>query len=169
MTGAHVGGHQLAAFFDHERAQHRALRQRQPLPRFLEHRVLLAEQPRQGDVQIVEAGRLLARLLHVVPGFVREPLHVVRHVGGEIDDRFAEPVVGADAAAAEPLVDEGREVVGVDLLETHHRPGLVERPPRPEHALHQRRLGSREHVADLALILDRGAERVLDGAAVERR
>ncbi len=83
---AHIGRHQFASFFDHQRAQHRALRQRQPLPRFLEHHVLLAEHSRQGGVEIVEAGGLLAGLLHVVPGLVREPLHVVGNIGGEIDD-----------------------------------------------------------------------------------
>ena len=68
---------------------------------------------------------------------------------------------------AKPLVDEGRELGRIDLLEPHHRPGLVEGPARPEHPLHQGRLGSGEHVADLALILHGGAQRVLDGAAIK--
>ncbi len=59
------------------------------------------------------------------------------------------------------------ELVGRDLLEPHHRSGLVERPLRCEHPFHQARFGSGEHVADLALVLHRGAQRVLDRAAVE--
>ena len=129
--------------------------------------MLLAEHSRQGGVEIVEARALLAGLFHVVPGLVGETLHVVGNIGGEIDDRFAEPFLGPDAAAREALVDEGRELGRIDLLESHHRPGLVEGPPRPEHPLHQGWLGAREHVADLALLLHGGAQRVLHGAAVE--
>ena len=54
-----------------------------------------------------------------------------------------------------------------NLLQPHHRPGLVERPLRSEHPLHQARLRSGEHVADLALVLHGGAQRVLDRPAVE--
>ena len=60
------------------------------------------------------------------------------------------------------------EAIGRNLLQPHHRAGLVERPARAEHPLHQRRLGAGEDVADLALVLHRGAQRVLDAAAVER-
>ena len=56
---------------------------------------------------------------------------------------------------------------GGNLLEPHHRPGLVERPLRADHLLHQARLGAGEHVADLALVLGGRAQRVLDAAAVE--
>ena len=54
-----------------------------------------------------------------------------------------------------------------NLLEPHHRAGLVERAARADHLLHQARLGAGEHVADLPLMLRRGAQRVLDAAAVE--
>ena len=46
-------------------------------------------------------------------------------------------------------------------------PGLVERAARPDHLLHQARFRAGEHVADLALMLRGGAQRVLDAAAVE--
>ena len=46
-------------------------------------------------------------------------------------------------------------------------PGFVERPFRSEHPFHQAGLGAREHVADAALMLHGGAQRVLDAAAVE--
>ena len=100
MARAHVGRQQLAAVLEHDGAQHRALRQRQPLPDGLEHRVLLGEQPRQRRVQVVERRPSSARRAHVVPGFVREPLHVVGQVAGEIDDRGAEARLRADAALA---------------------------------------------------------------------
>ena len=64
-------------------------------------------------------------------------------------------------------LDEGGEDVGGNLLEAHHRARLVERPLRPDHLLHQARLRAGEHVADLALLLRRGSQRVLDAAAVE--
>ena len=55
----------------------------------------------------------------------------------------------------------------VDLAEADDRAGLVERPARRQHPLHQRRLGAGEHVADGALLLHRRAQRMLDVAAVE--
>ena len=98
---------------------------------------------------------------------VREALHVVRQVAGELDDGGAEPGLGLHPRLRKPRVDEGRELVGRDLLEPHDRAGLVERPPGSEHALHQARLGPGEYVADLALVLHRRAHRVLDQSAVE--
>ena len=77
------------------------------------------------------------------------------------------PASGLMPGRGEARVDERGELVGGNLLEPHHRPGLVERPLRAEHPLHQARLGAGEDVADLALMLDRGAQRVLDRAAVE--
>jgi hypothetical protein len=61
---------------------------------------------------------------------VGETLHVVGHVRGEFDNRLAEAGLALDAAALEARVDEGGEVGRVDLLEAHHRTGLVKRPPR---------------------------------------
>jgi hypothetical protein len=98
---------------------------------------------------------------------VREALHVVRHVLRELDDGRAETLLGADPARGKPLLDEIREDPLVDLAETYDRARLVERPARREHPLHQRRLGSREHVAHGPLFLHGGAKRVLDVAAVE--
>ena len=71
--------------------------------------------------------------------------------------------------ALEARLDEAREDVGRHLLQAHHRTGLVERPLRADHLLHQRRLRAGEDVADLPLILHRRAQRVLDVAAVELR
>ncbi len=56
---------------------------------------------------------------------------------------------------------------GGNLVQAHHRAGLVERTAGTDHALHQARLRPGEHVADLALVLDRGAHRVLHRSAVE--
>ena len=78
------------------------------------------------------------------------------------------PAAGLMPVAAESRLEELREPIGGNAAEPHDRAGLVERPAAAEHALHQRRLRSGEHVADLALVLDRGAQRVLDAAAVER-
>ena len=55
MTRARVRRQQLAAALQHDGAQHRALRQRQPLPDRLEHRLLLGEQPRERRVQMRRA------------------------------------------------------------------------------------------------------------------
>ena len=46
-------------------------------------------------------------------------------------------------------------------------PALIEGAFRGEHPIHQRRLRSGEDVADLTLILNRRAQRMLDRAAVE--
>ena len=56
--GAHVGRQQLASALQHHGAQHGALRERQPLPDGLEHRVLLGEQARQRRVQVRRAPAL---------------------------------------------------------------------------------------------------------------
>ena len=54
MARAHVGRQQLAPLLEHDSAQRRALRERQPLPQRFEHRLLFGEQPRQRLVQVVE-------------------------------------------------------------------------------------------------------------------
>ena len=117
----HVSRQQLAAVLEDHRAQHRALRQRQALPRFLEDGVLLVEQPRQRQVQVLEPRRLPARRPHVVPRLVRQPLHVVGHVVGELDDGRAEAVLRLHAARRESRVDEVGETSLVDLLQAHDR------------------------------------------------
>ena len=78
-----------------------------------------------------------------------------------------EAVLGFEPGSTEARLDELRELVGGNLLEAHHGSGLVEGPLRGEHPLHQARLRPGEHVADRALVLDRGAQRVLHGSAVE--
>jgi hypothetical protein len=138
-----------------------------PLPQCFEHRLLLAEQTAEGLVERIERGPPAARGSHFVPRFVREPLHVVGKVAGELDDRVAEAVFRLDSRSLEPHVDGRREFVGRNLLEAHHGPGFIERPFRPEHPFHQRRLGAGEHVADIALMLYGRAHRGLDRAAVE--
>ena len=96
-----------------------------------------------------------------------EPLDVIRQVARQLDDGRAEPVLGLHAGAREAGVDERRELVGGDLVEAHDRSGFVERSLRSEHAFHERRFGSREDVADVTLMLDGRAHRVLDRSAVE--
>ena len=73
-----------------------------------EERLVLAEQPLQRRVQIVEARRLPPLAAHVVPDLVREPLHVVGQVAGELDDRRAEARRRPDAARLEARLDERR-------------------------------------------------------------
>ena len=98
----------------------------------------------------------------IVPHLVREALDVVRQIAGQLDDRGAEAWRRAELGGAEPRLDELGEAFRGDLLQAHDRSGLVERPATAEHPLHQARLGPREHVADLPLVLHRGAQRVLD-------
>ena len=74
--------------------------------------------------------RLPPRRPHVVPGLVRQTLHVVGHVRGEIDDRGAEAVLGAEPPSANRASMKSAKIASVDLLEAHHRAGLVERPAR---------------------------------------
>ena len=64
-----------------------ALRERQPLPQRLEHRLLLGQQTAQRLVQVVERRAALAGGAHFIPRLVRKPLHVVGQVAGEVDDR----------------------------------------------------------------------------------
>ena len=56
---------------------------------------------------------------------------------------------------------------GGNLLQPHHRPRLVERTLRPEHGLHQRRLGAGKDIAHLALVLHGGTQGLFDAATVE--
>ena len=129
--------------------------------------VLLREQPRQRGVQVVERRALAGGGPHVVPGFVRQALDVVGQVAGQVDDRGAEPFLRLDPALGEASIDGLGEDVAGNLVEPHHRARLVERAARADHLLHQAGLGAGEHVADAPLLLGRGAQRVLDAAAVE--
>ncbi len=97
MPLADVGGQQLAAVLQDDRAQHRALREREALPQRFEHGLLLGEQAHQRLMEIVERRAAASSRPHVVPGFVRQPLDVVGEIAGQLDDRGAEPGLGADA------------------------------------------------------------------------
>ena len=96
---------------------------------------------------------------------MRETLHVVRKIAADIDDGRAEAGLRRHAGRPEAIVDELREHVGRDLAEPQDGAGLVERPARADHLLHQARLGAGEDVADLALLLDGGAQGIFDAAA----
>jgi hypothetical protein len=98
---------------------------------------------------------------------VRQALDVVGQVSGQVEHRGAEAGVHAHARLDEPLLDEGGEGLGRDLLQPHDGARFVERPLRAEHGLHQRGLRAGEDVAHLALVLHRGAQRLFDAAAVE--
>ena len=63
-------------------------------------------------MQIVEPRGPAPGHPHVVPGLVREPLHVVRHVGRQLDDGRAEAGLGPDARRREARLDERGEVSG---------------------------------------------------------
>src|SRR5687768_14317546 len=103
----------------------------------------------------------------VVPGFMGQPLHVVRKVAGEVDNRGADARLRADAASGETGLDELGEQWPRNLVEPHHRPCLVEGPPWSNHLVHQAGFGTGEDVSDFPLLLRGGAERMLDRSAVE--
>ena len=129
MPRPDVGRQQLAAVFEHDGAQHGALRERQALPRFFEDRVLFAEQARRAcgaDRRVPRSSA--SRRLDVVPRLVRETLHVVGHVAAELDDRGAQAGLGAHAARGEARLEKRREQRSGDLFQPHDRSGLVERP-----------------------------------------
>src|SRR5262245_53176643 len=111
MTRPRVPRQQLVSLLEHDRAQGLALRERQPLPHGLEHRLLFAQETLEGGVEIVERRLAAAALADFVPRFMREALDVVRQVAGELDDRRAEPGLGRQAGALEAGVDEGGELV----------------------------------------------------------
>ena len=167
MTRPGVSREQLASILQHDGAQDRALCERQPLPDRLEERFLLGEHTCERGVKVVERGPPASSVADVVPGLVREPLHVVRKVAGEIDNGRAKAGLGLDAALAEPRFDERGKDVGRDLLEPHDRTGLVEGPLGSDHLLHQARLRAGEDVTDAPLMLRGRPQRVLDAAAVE--
>ena len=162
MPRARVGRVQLAPALQYDRAQRGALGQREPLPHRLKQHVLLVEQAREGRMEIVQRRATRPGRAHVVPGFVRQPLHVVGEVSRQVHDGRAQPGLWPDARLREALLDEVGEDVGGNLLEPHHRPGLVEGPARADHLFHQARLRTGEHVAHLALMLRGGPQRVLD-------
>ena len=64
--------------------------------------------------RLSSVARRAARRAHIVPGLVREALHVVRKVAGQLDDGGAEAGFGADAAGRKALLDERREDVRRD-------------------------------------------------------
>ena len=101
MTGADIAGQQLASIFEDERPQHGALGQGKPLPLFLEGGLVLAKQPRQRRVEVLEPGRPSPRDPDIVPGFVGETLDVVGHVGGEFHDGGAEAGFGLEPGGGE--------------------------------------------------------------------
>ena len=168
MTRADVGRVHAAAVLEDHGAQDGALRERQPLPRGLEHCIVLGQESRQRLVKMIERRAPRAAGTHLVPCLVREALNVVRQVAGELDDCAAEPVLGLHARSNERRIDERLELFGRNLLEAHHRSRFVERPLRSQHSFHQAGLRSGEHVTNAALLLHRGAQRVLDRTAVER-
>ncbi len=145
-----------------------ALRQRQPLPDGLEHRLLLA--PAAGPASRADGrGRPCGRPPPARRPMSRAPAAARRRAGCRPDRRWRRrgrprrlmPLLAKRASM------NAANMSARNLLEPHHRAGLVERPPRADHLLHQARLGAGEDVADLALVLRRGAQRVLDAAAVE--
>ena len=119
-------------------------------------------------MQVGEPHGLATGGLDVVPGLVGQALHVVRHIGGEVDNGGTEAFLRSHAAGDETAVQEIGKQGLVDLFQPHDRPGLVERPPRAQHSFHQRRLRAGEHVTNGALILHGRPQGMLDAAAVER-
>jgi hypothetical protein len=75
---------------EHDRTERSALRQREALPDGFEQHLLLGQQPLQRLMQIVEGHAPPGAAADFVPGFVRETLHVVGQIAGEIDDRHAQ-------------------------------------------------------------------------------
>jgi len=124
MPLADTGREQLLAAFEHQRAQNAALRQRQPLPGFFKHNSLLPQNPAECRVQIFHAHRLLPRRPRVVPRLVRQTLHVVGHVVGEIDDGGTEAGFGTQAGLRETCVEPLGEFRRVDFLQTPDGPGF---------------------------------------------
>ena len=149
MAGAHVGRQQLPSVRQHDGAQRGALRQRQALPHSLEHRFLLGKQPVERRVQIVHADPALACWR------ARRPSSRARAAARRTAccrpgrrSRRRGPASGLMPVLRKSRFDERREQIGGNLLQPHHRSGLVERPLRPEHPLHQTGLGAGEDIAD---------------------
>ncbi len=116
--------------------------------------MLFGEQTAQCRVQIVHVHPTLSRRMCIVPCFVREPLHVVRQIAGELDVRRSDARLWLDARSREARFDECGEYTGRNFFEPHHRSGFVKRTPGTEHALHQSRLRAGKHITDAALVLN---------------
>ena len=112
MAYAQVRRQQFPAIGQHDGAQRGALRQRQPLPDGLEHRLLFGQQPVQRRMQVIHADTALAVGACVIPALVREPLHVVGHVSRKIDDRHAEAWFRLDAGLRKTRFDEAEKISG---------------------------------------------------------
>src|SRR5678815_5524430 len=128
MTGARLGREQFTSVLQHHRSERAALGEGESLPDGLEDRFLLGKQPRQCRMQVVECCSSSTGVANVVPRFVREPLHVVGKVTGEIDNGGAQARFRANATLAESRLDESREHIWRNLVEPHDRTGLIERP-----------------------------------------
>src|SRR6185503_1017497 len=83
ITGADVRREQALSALQHHGAKDGALSQCQPLPDRLENRLLLGKQSRKRRMQRVECCPSCSHRTSIVPGLVREPLHVVRQVARE--------------------------------------------------------------------------------------
>src|SRR5205085_1338196 len=101
MAKSCLGRQELAAPLQYDCAEYPALRQREPLPDGLEHRVLLRQQTRQRLVQVLQPYRPSAGGSDVVPRLVGKALDVIGQVAREVDDSVPEVRLRLDAAAPE--------------------------------------------------------------------
>src|SRR5689334_6134972 len=124
MADSCLGGKQLTSTLQDDSAQYASLREREPLPDRFEHGVLLGQEARQRLVQVFQAYGPAPGRTDVVPRLVSEPLHVVREVAGELDDRVPQSGLRLDAAATEPQVEPVGEDARGNLLQPHHRARL---------------------------------------------
>ena len=131
MALPHVRREQLAPVLEHDRAQDGALAERQPLPRLLEHRVLLGEQPARAP-GADRRGSPCCRPPPARRPTFRARAAARRRAGCRRARRSPRrgPSSGLMPERANRASMNAAKLVGRNLLEPHHRPGLVERPLR---------------------------------------
>ena len=101
MTRADVGAQQLPALLEHGGAERPALRQASAAATCASKRASCSLSSRRSVVvQLVEAHPPVPVRPHIVPGLVREALHVVGQVAGELDDGRADTRLRPEAASS---------------------------------------------------------------------
>src|SRR5690606_19450015 len=124
VTFADIGRQQFAAVLEYYGAEDAPLGQREPLPGILEHWFVLEQEALERRVEILHRRGPPARGAQVVPRLVGETLDVVGNVARKIHNGRAKPRLRPQPARGEPAFEKCREVVWIDLLESHDGAGL---------------------------------------------
>ena len=85
---------------------------------------MLVEQATKGHVELIQPDPPDTVRPYIVPGLMRQALHVVGQVAGEVDDGVADARLGSEAGLLKARLQEAGELVGRNALEAETGPAL---------------------------------------------